>query len=277
MSLSNLWRSRGVPRWRLHGRRLRPTSTTYSFLFRSRRRVSRDVRHSSYMSTARSGRESVWSTTFLILGLSLPIASSPTTSIAATVCSASVYLDIFLLPIAIPNLENMLPNGCTIRRLWDVLRRRRTLHYIPSHRRSGPARRRNGGLRSSHLLRMQVINISLCLPALWWRINPKCPMHPLPPPFFARNKIGLAALTAGQNSEHAATPETRPTTWPTAAVLGAPAFATPICRASLCVRVRIGSADRSTSDKPRSGLRASDASYVRDALRSPMPAWDRSV
>jgi hypothetical protein len=101
VSLSNLWRSRGVARWRRA--KAVASNTTYSFLFRSRRRVSRDVRHSSYMSTARSGRESVLSTTFLILGLSLPIASSPTTSIAATVCSASVYLDILLLPIAIPN------------------------------------------------------------------------------------------------------------------------------------------------------------------------------
>jgi hypothetical protein len=40
------------------------------------------------MSTARLGSESVLSTTFLILGLSLPIASSP------TCCSASVYLGI---------------------------------------------------------------------------------------------------------------------------------------------------------------------------------------
>jgi hypothetical protein len=73
-------------------------SAIYSLLFRSRRRVSRANRHSSYISTARPGRESVSSTTFLSLGLSLPIASSPTTSMAATCCSASVCLDILLPP-----------------------------------------------------------------------------------------------------------------------------------------------------------------------------------
>jgi hypothetical protein len=108
----------------------------YPLLFRSRRRVSRANRHSSYISTARPGRESVSSTTFLSLGLSLPIASSPTTSMAATCCSASVCLDILLPPSGArvpaaagggPDASNDTPEVSTDRTCPLVLLQLRTL------------------------------------------------------------------------------------------------------------------------------------------------------